>query len=141
MRLGGGRLLARSLLQHASCRGAGAIQGSTTVSKSTRRRFARAFLVQGLGFGVWCSAEQIRARTLTCAKSIAGTVLTYRLLRQREQLYEMLVADKSVLWAATVVDHRRIDEINILASTMEAMKKSVEGLAKAPSYVLIDGNR
>ena len=68
-------------------------------------------------------------------------MLTYRLLRQREQLYEMLVADKSVLWAATVVDHRRIDEINILASTMEAMKKSVEGLAKAPSYVLIDGNR
>lgn len=53
----------------------------------------------------------------------------------------MLVADKSVVWAATVIDHRRIDEINILASTMEAMKKSVEGLAKAPSYVLIDGNR
>ena len=35
----------------------------------------------------------------------------------------------------------RIDEINILNATFEAMNKAVNGLNIRPDYVLIDGNR
>ncbi len=40
-----------------------------------------------------------------------------------------------------ILDHQRIDEINILATTMEAMSRAVTDLKMPPDYVLIDGNR
>ena len=39
------------------------------------------------------------------------------------------------------VDEKRIDEINILNATYEAMNGAVNGLSTAPDFVLIDGNR
>ena len=41
----------------------------------------------------------------------------------------------------TSKDHKRIDEINILAATMEAMAESVAKLRGQADYVFIDGNR
>lgn len=42
---------------------------------------------------------------------------------------------------SAVVDHETIDEINILQAAMLAMQMAVEGLARCPDAVLIDGNR
>jgi len=39
----------------------------------------------------------------------------------REELYEAIVNTKGVRWAVAVLDAKRIDEINILAATMEGM--------------------
>ena len=39
------------------------------------------------------------------------------------------------------MDEKRIDEINILNATYEAMNGAVNGLSTAPDFVLIDGNR
>jgi ribonuclease HII len=62
----------------------------------------------------------------------------------RERLYGELTAHGEVVWAVSVVDDRRIDEINILAATMEAMTGAVASLqrkARGLAYALIDGNR
>ena len=59
----------------------------------------------------------------------------------REAVFEELMADDRVLKSVCVIDHERIDEINILEATMEAMARSVEGLSTKADWVLIDGNR
>ena len=41
----------------------------------------------------------------------------------------------------SVVDHGTIDTINILQAALRAMRQSVEGLAVAADYVLVDGNK
>ena len=51
---------------------------------------------------------------------------------ERERLYEEIVAAPGVRWAAAVVDAQRIDEINILQATMEAMKMATNAVMSPP---------
>lgn len=51
---------------------------------------------------------------------------------ERERLYEEIVAAPGVRWAAAVVDAQRIDEINILQATMEAMKMATNAVINLP---------
>ena len=46
----------------------------------------------------------------------------------REELYEQIVASPDVRWSVAVVDAPRIDEINILQATMEAMSMAATAL-------------
>lgn len=61
----------------------------------------------------------------------------------REELFERIQSSE-YLFALGVSDARRIDEINILAATFEAMTQAVEKLIAsagcAPDLILIDGN-
>ena len=58
----------------------------------------------------------------------------------RESLFEELI-NSNIIWAHSFVDNLRIDEINILNATYEAMIKSVEKLSSPADFLLIDGNR
>lgn len=60
--------------------------------------------------------------------------------KRREELFEE-ITEKAVAYNIFSVDEKRIDEINILNSTYEAMNGAVNGLAEKPDFVLIDGNR
>jgi len=74
---------------------------------------------------------------------------------QRERLYEAITGAEGVVWAAAVLDHEVIDEINILQATMRSMQEAVDqvqrqlALVKPPvrpkalniAHVLVDGNR
>lgn len=57
--------------------------------------------------------------------------------KRREELYEILIKD-AVCYEIGMSDAKRIDEINILAATKEAMIKSINGLKIKPEHVLID---
>lgn len=61
----------------------------------------------------------------------------------REDLFERIQASDS-RFAIGVCDARRIDEINILAATFEAMNKAVDELiaaaGQAPDLIVVDGN-
>lgn len=59
--------------------------------------------------------------------------------KKREELFEVIKA-KALAWAVGWVGPERIDEINILETTKEAMKQAVQGLSLQPDHVLIDGN-
>ena len=52
-----------------------------------------------------------------------------------------IICEKSLAYSIYSVDEKRIDEINILNATYEAMNGAVNSLDMAPEYVLIDGNR
>lgn len=60
--------------------------------------------------------------------------------KKREELFD-IIKKKAVSYAIFAVDNERIDEINILEATFEAMRGAVDGLTVKPDFVLIDGNR
>lgn len=60
--------------------------------------------------------------------------------KKREELFDV-ICEKADAYCIAEVPENRIDEINILNATFEAMNKAVDGLKICPDYVLIDGNR
>ena len=59
--------------------------------------------------------------------------------KKREELCEV-IKEKALAWSVGWVGPERIDEINILEATKEAMTQAVQGLSLQPEHVLIDGN-
>lgn len=59
--------------------------------------------------------------------------------KKREELYSIIL-EKARSVSVSIVDHRTIDEINILNATHKAMLDAVENLTVPPHYLLVDGN-
>jgi ribonuclease HII len=57
---------------------------------------------------------------------------------QREALFDPIVGT-ALSWAVGVVEATRVDEINILRATHQAMHEALAGLNPAPELVLVDG--
>lgn len=60
---------------------------------------------------------------------------------ERERLYYLLIEDTTLDFGIGVVEAPRIDEINILQATFEAMLIAISHLKTPPDFLLIDGNR
>ncbi len=60
--------------------------------------------------------------------------------KRREELFD-IICQRALAYSVFEVDEKRIDKINILNATFEAMNGAVKGLKIKPGYVLIDGNR
>ncbi len=58
----------------------------------------------------------------------------------REALYDQIMSSAAGVGIG-IVNHRRIDEINILNATFEAMNIAIRQLGITPSHLLVDGNR
>jgi ribonuclease HII len=67
----------------------------------------------------------------------------------REVMYDLLVNHPKVVWAASVVGHVEIDEVNILQASMNGMSRSTAAVVeklkgtfpKSKLIGLVDGNR
>jgi ribonuclease HII len=59
---------------------------------------------------------------------------------QRDTL-RALIETEALAWAVAEVSHTRIDEINILNASFEAMHIAFSRLQVQPEFLLIDGNR
>ncbi len=57
--------------------------------------------------------------------------------KKRDVLYDKII-EKAISYKIVEVNHKTIDEINILQSTRKGMKEAVEGLNITPDIVLID---
>ena len=57
----------------------------------------------------------------------------------RDEIFTRLVEDERVDYGAGVVESGRIDELNILGATFEAMRNALGQLRQRPDYVLVDG--
>lgn len=60
--------------------------------------------------------------------------------KRRDGLFDE-ICEKAIAYNIYSVDEKRIDEINILNATYEAMNGAVSGLSEKPDFALIDGNR
>ncbi len=60
--------------------------------------------------------------------------------KKREALFEV-VQERALAYSIALVDHKTIDEINILEATFLAMRQAAEGLQIPADYALVDGNR
>lgn len=60
--------------------------------------------------------------------------------RNREKL-RAVIEREAVAWAVEAVSAARIDEINILNASFEAMSLAAAKLSPAPGFLAIDGNR
>lgn len=60
--------------------------------------------------------------------------------KKREELYDIII-ENAISYSISSVDEKRIDEINILNATMEAMENAINGLSVPCDLVLIDGNQ
>ena len=52
-----------------------------------------------------------------------------------------LIIEQAISWHLALIHAPRIDEVNILNATYEAMHEAVRGLATEPAFLAIDGNR
>lgn len=63
-----------------------------------------------------------------------------KLSKKKLQISESYVKQISMDWSVGYSTAERIDEINILHATQEAMHKAIDGLNIKPEFLLIDGN-
>lgn len=52
-----------------------------------------------------------------------------------------VIEEEAIAWSIGILSHVRIDEINILNASYEAMHEAVRTLHIAPEHLLVDGNR
>ncbi len=57
--------------------------------------------------------------------------------KRRDALYDE-IKEKAIAWAVGFVDEKRIDEINILQATYEAMREAINNLSQKPDILLND---
>jgi len=59
--------------------------------------------------------------------------------KQRREMKEEII-NTAIAWNVAFVGNDEIDEINILRASIKAMHLAIDGLAKKPQFLLIDGN-
>ncbi len=57
----------------------------------------------------------------------------------REMLYETIISDETIDYGIGIAEAPKIDEINILRATFEAMIAAIAALSNSPDYLLVDG--
>lgn len=79
-------------------------------------------------------AGPVLAAAISIPTNIVGVIDSKKVTKEieREKLYEKIINSPSARYAISVVDAKRIDEINILNATMEAMKNAAEALITFP---------
>ncbi len=97
--------------------------------------------VDEVGRGPLVGAVVTAAVILDPAKPIVGLADSKKLSeKRRNALYDEII-EKALAWSLGRAEPEEIDQLNILHATMLAMQRAVAGLAIAPEFVLIDGNR
>ena len=69
---------------------------------------------------------------------IAGVNDSKKLSAQKREELCQIIKEQAVAWAVGVVSNERIDEINILQATYEAMREALSKLEVQPDFILAD---
>lgn len=75
------------------------------------------------------------------ARPIAGIGDSKTLTPVQRASVAALIRRDALCWSVGQADAVEIDALNILAATMLAMRRALAGLARAPTRILVDGNR
>ncbi len=93
--------------------------------------------------GRGCLAGPVVAAAVIFSKNTTIETLndSKLLTPKKRQNLVPIIKEKALAYAVAFVDPLRIDEINILNASFEAMHKSIDSLDIVPELLLIDGNR
>jgi ribonuclease HII len=104
-----------------------------------RRGYCRVAGLDEAGRGPLAGPVVAAAVVLDPARPLEGIDDSKRLPEKiREALY-VRITDAALAWAVGVVGPDRIDQINILRASLEAMRRAVQLLPERPDCLLIDG--
>jgi ribonuclease HII len=71
------------------------------------------------------------------SQKIDWTDIKYIPAELHEKLYETITSE-AIAYSVGIVDHKKIDEINILNATKLAVKIAIEGLKQRPDMIMVD---
>lgn len=93
--------------------------------------------------GRGCLSGPVVAAAVILPKNFRNTILTdSKLLSEKQRdILRPIIEEKAIAWGVGVVWNERIDEINILNASFQAMHEAVDAMGEYPEELLIDGNR
>ncbi len=97
--------------------------------------------VDEAGRGAWAGPVVAAAVVLPAGWDLPGLDDSKKLTPTRRETLLKAILARAPAWGACAVSPRRIDDINILQATLEAMTRSLSKLHPRPDLVLVDGNR
>lgn len=120
------------------------VQSFVDMTKIEREAFSQGFTciagIDEAGRGPLAGPVVAAACILPKGKVFSGINDSKKLTaKQRAKLRDALVNDPEVYYGIGVVSEKRIDEINILEATKEAMKLAIDHLPICPDLLLVDG--
>lgn len=92
--------------------------------------------------GRGCLAGPVTAAAVILPKNYKHPVLndSKKLTANQRLILKDEIINSAIAWKVAFVDNDEIDEINILRASIKAMHLAIEGLAKEPQFILVDGN-
>ena len=92
--------------------------------------------------GRGCLAGPVYAASVILPKGFKNDLLndSKKLKEKDRDDLRLIIENEALAWAVGIVDHQKIDEINILNASFLAMHLALEKLSVTPELLLIDGN-
>ena len=93
--------------------------------------------------GRGCLAGPVYAAAVILPSDFKNELLNDSKKLTEKQRYALrpIIEHEALAWAVGVVDNNEIDQINILAASILAMHRAIDGLKLRPEHLIIDGNR
>ena len=93
--------------------------------------------------GRGCLAGPVTAAAVILPQRFRSKVLNdSKLLNKKQRNFlKKLIEKKAICYSVTHLDNNKIDEINILNASIEAMHQCIDKLNIRPGHILVDGNR
>jgi ribonuclease HII len=93
--------------------------------------------------GRGCLAGPVFAGAVILPEDFRNELLndSKKLNEKKRDALRPLIEKEALAWAVGIVDHQKIDEINILNASYLAMHRAIAQLLVTPELLLIDGNR
>ena len=64
-----------------------------------------------------------------------------QLSEKKRQELRPYIEEQALAYAVAFVDHKEVDEINVLQASIMGMHRSIEQLSLQPEFIIVDGNK
>ncbi len=93
--------------------------------------------------GRGCLCGPVTAAAVVLPKNFRSDLLndSKKLTKKNRVLLRRKIEEEALTYGVAFVSHERIDEINILNASIEAMHLAIDKLNITPKHIIIDGNR
>ena len=93
--------------------------------------------------GRGCLAGPVVAAAVILPKNFTHPLLndSKQVSEKKREILKTVIEDQAIAYAVGVVDHKEIDEINILNASFLAMHRALDQIKTSFDSILVDGNR